>query len=90
MGECVEKEVVVPSGLEHFVTDAKGARGCLEDVDGDLAEGGEVLGRVIGAGTTGVSANSTSRTQCRLFSTPQWARTTLSILLAESGRESRK
>src|ERR1700754_1635940 len=56
MGESVEKEFVVPSGMEHLVADALRPGSCLEDVDGDLSEGSEVLGGMIFAGSAGILA----------------------------------
>jgi hypothetical protein len=46
MGESAEEEVVAPLSVEYFVAYTKTARGCLQDVDGDLAEGDEVFGRM--------------------------------------------
>src|SRR6201993_2162018 len=54
MGESGEKEVVVPSSLEHFVADAKGTWSRLQDVDGELSDDGEVFGSVILAAAAGI------------------------------------
>src|SRR5580700_7230216 len=54
MGEGGEKEVVVPSGLEHFMADAGRSWCCLQDVDGELTDDGEVFRGMILAATAGV------------------------------------
>src|SRR5215216_1002115 len=54
MGDSVEEEVVVPSSMEHFVAHAKRPRSCLEDVEGELSDDGEVVGAMILAGAAGV------------------------------------
>ncbi|KAH2822370.1 hypothetical protein KXV85_002262, partial [Aspergillus fumigatus] len=43
MGQDGEKEVVVPSGLEHFVAGANWARCSLQGIEGQLADGGEIF-----------------------------------------------
>ncbi|VIO75022.1 hypothetical protein CI1B_57170 [Bradyrhizobium ivorense] len=54
MGEGGEKEVVVPSGLEHFVADAGWTWRCLQDIDGQLADDGEIFRGMILAAAAGV------------------------------------
>ena len=54
MGKGGDKKVVVPSCLEHFVADASGSWGCLQNVDGELANGGEVFRRMIAAAAAGI------------------------------------
>src|SRR6185295_11778616 len=52
MGKGGEKEIVVPSGLEHFVADARRTRRCLQGIDGQLADDGEIFGGMILAAAT--------------------------------------
>ena len=54
MGEGGEKKIVVPSGLEHFVADARRTWRCLQGIDGQLADDGEIFGGVILAAAAGV------------------------------------
>lgn len=54
MCEGGEKEVVIPSGLEHFVADARRTGGCLQRIDGQLADEGEIFCSVILATAAGI------------------------------------
>lgn len=54
MGKRGEKEIVVPSCLKHFVADAKRAWRCLQDIDGQLADDGEVFRGAILAAAAGI------------------------------------
>src|ERR1700754_2840184 len=54
MGEGGEKEGVVPPGLKHFVADAGRTWRCLQDIDGQLADDGEIFRGVILAAAAGI------------------------------------
>jgi len=54
MGKGGEKEVVVPSCLEHLVADACRTRGYLQGIEGQLADDGEVLRGMVLSAATGV------------------------------------
>src|ERR1044071_8666248 len=54
MDQSIEKEGFAPSGMEHLVAHALRPGRCLQDVDCELAQDGEVLGGMIFAGAAGV------------------------------------
>ena len=54
MAEGGEKEVVIPSGLEHFVADARRTRCGLQGVEGQLTNEGEIFRGMILAAAAGV------------------------------------
>src|SRR6185437_8055712 len=54
MDQSIEKEGFAPSGMEHLVAHALRPGRCLQDVDCELAQDGEVLGGMIFAAAAGV------------------------------------
>src|SRR4051794_13100193 len=78
--ECFEV-AWVPSGELAAVFEACGWRGLPHEVHGHVSEDGHVLGAMAGAQAGEVVVEDDVHdpmqavTQCRRFSTPQWART---------------
>src|SRR5687768_10910114 len=90
MGDSAEEEGVVPSSLEHFVAHANRPRRCLEDVEGELSDDGEVLGAMILAGAAGVLVEQHIEDPVEIvLDAPMGARD-VEQLLADRGREARK
>ena len=54
MEQGIEEEGFVPSGMEHLVPHALRSWRCLQDVDCELAQDGEVLRGMIFAAAAGI------------------------------------
>ena len=84
-----EEGVVLPRAFD-FLAQGCGCRVAAHQIEGELSEYREVLGRVVLRVRLRSSLKTTSSTRCSSFSMPQWERTMRSSRLAGIYLESRK